>query len=61
MVGSHGIAEVVAIQKQLRRLLLLLLLVLSVLLLSTLLLSTTTLSLVIHLMAQLIQVQVGQV
>lgn len=54
MEGSRGIAEVVAIQKQLRRLLLLLLLLLSALLLSTLLLSTTTLSLVIHLLAQLI-------
>ena len=56
--GSRGVAEVFSIQQQLRRLLLLLLLLLSALLL---LLSATPLSLVIYVLAQLIQVQVGQV
>ena len=54
--GSRSIAQVVSIQEQLRRLLLLL----SALLL-LLLLPTNPLSLAIHVLAQLIQVQVYQV
>ena len=57
--GSRSIAQVVSIQEQLRRLLLLLLLLL--LLSALLLLPTTPLSLAIHVLAQLIQVQVYQV
>ena len=54
--GSRSIAQVVSIQEQLRRLLLLL----SALLL-LLLLPTNPLSLAIHVLAQLIQIQVYQV
>ena len=50
--GSRSIAQVVSIQEQLRRLLLLL---------SALLLSATPLSLAMHVLAQLLQIQVSQV
>ena len=57
--GSRSIAQVVSIQEQLRRLLLLLSALLLLLLL--LLLPTNPLSLAIHVLAQLIQIQVYQV
>ena len=51
--ASSSVAELVSIQEQSRRLMLLLL--------SALLLSATPLSLAMHVLAQLLQIQVGQV